>query len=129
MSELTNDRIMITTRMIAMMRAFLLMGLLPLQNFSDSLFRLAARKHHFVAAADTFELNVHTDAGDREHLFAAGMRFFHLDLVAQSQIHHIYDHSFSLRTEYKMTIKGMVIIAMFFGCRVSGEKNGIFDKG
>ena len=25
-----------------------------------------------------------------------------------------------------MTIKGMVIFAMFFGCRVSGEKNGIF---
>ena len=28
---------------------------------------------------------------------------------------------------HKMTIKGMVISAMFFGCRVSGEKNGIFD--
>ena len=27
-----------------------------------------------------------------------------------------------------MTIKGMVISAMFFGCRVSGEKNGIFDE-
>ena len=26
-----------------------------------------------------------------------------------------------------MTIKGMVISAMFFGCRVSGEKNGVFD--
>ena len=31
-------------------------------------------------------------------------------------------------TSHKMTIKGMVINAMFFGCRVSGEKNGIFDK-
>ena len=30
-------------------------------------------------------------------------------------------------TRYKMTIKGMVISAVFFGCRVSGEKNGIFD--
>ena len=30
---------------------------------------------------------------------------------------------------HKMTIKGMAIIAMFFGCRVSGEKNGIFEKG
>ena len=30
-------------------------------------------------------------------------------------------------TRYKMTINGMVINAMFFGCRVSGEKNGIFD--
>ena len=29
---------------------------------------------------------------------------------------------------HKMTIKGMVISAMFFGCRVSGEKNGIFDE-
>ena len=26
-----------------------------------------------------------------------------------------------------MTIKGMVISAMFFGCRESGGKNGIFD--
>ena len=24
--------------------------------------------------------------------------------------------------------KGMVISAMFFGCRVSGEKNGIFEE-
>ena len=31
-------------------------------------------------------------------------------------------------TRRKMTIKGMVISAMFFGCRVSGEKNGIFDE-
>ena len=84
MSELTNDKIMMTTRMIAMMRAFLLMGLLPLQNFFDPLFRLAAREHHFVSAAGTLELDVHTDAGDREHLFAAGVRLFHLDPVAQS---------------------------------------------
>ena len=28
-------------------------------------------------------------------------------------------------SRHKMTIKGMVIVAMFFGCRVSGEKNGI----
>ena len=27
-----------------------------------------------------------------------------------------------------MIIKGMVISAMFFGCRVSGEKNGIFEE-
>ena len=32
-------------------------------------------------------------------------------------------------TRHKMTIKGMVIIAMFFGCRVSGEKNGILGEG
>ena len=32
-------------------------------------------------------------------------------------------------TRHKMTIKGMVISAMFFSCRVSGEKNGIFDNG
>ena len=33
---------------------------------------------------------------------------------------------FHYATRHKMAIKGMVISAMFFGCRVSGEKNGIF---
>ena len=28
----------------------------------------------------------------------------------------------------KMAIKGMVISAMFFGCRASGEKYGIYHK-
>ena len=76
MSELTNDKIMMTTKMIAMMRAFLLMGLLPLQNFLDALFRLAAREHHLMGAAGTLELDVHADAGDREHLSPQGCGFF-----------------------------------------------------
>ena len=28
----------------------------------------------------------------------------------------------------KMATSGMVIIAMFFGCRASGEKNGILNN-
>ena len=28
-------------------------------------------------------------------------------------------------SRHKMTMKGMVIIAMFFGCRFRGEKSGI----
>ena len=31
-------------------------------------------------------------------------------------------------TGHKTTIRGMVIRAMFFGCRISGEKNGILDE-
>ncbi len=31
-------------------------------------------------------------------------------------------------TRRKATIKGMAINAMFFGCRVSGEKNGILGE-
>ena len=33
---------------------------------------------------------------------------------------------FHYATRHKTTIKGMVIRAMFFGCRFCGEKNGIF---
>ena len=84
MIELINDKIMMTTRMIAMIRAFLLMGILPLQNFSDALFRLTAREHHLVGAKSAFELNIHADASDREYLFAAGVRLFHLNTIAQS---------------------------------------------
>ena len=29
--------------------------------------------------------------------------------------------------KHETAISGMVISAMFFGCRVSGEKNGIFS--
>ena len=35
---------------------------------------------------------------------------------------------FLCAARHKMTIKGTVIRTMFFGCRVSGEKNGIFEK-
>ena len=32
---------------------------------------------------------------------------------------------FDYVSRQETTIKGMVIIAMFLGCRISGEKNGI----
>ena len=35
---------------------------------------------------------------------------------------------FCYAAKHKMTIQGMAILAMFFGCRVSGEKNGILRR-
>ena len=81
--ELKKDKIITTTRMIAIIRAFLLMGLLPFQNFPDTFFRPAAWKHHLMSAADAFELDIHTDAGNREPFFTAGVLLFHLYQVAQ----------------------------------------------
>ena len=83
MSELTNDKIITTTKMIARIRAFLLMGLLPFQNFPDTFFRPAARKHYLMSTADAFELDIHTDAGNCEYFASAGVLLLHLDPVAE----------------------------------------------